>query len=161
MPTENNQNTTLVLYRIKVPEWHNVTERQRELIANMIVKGGWRIVGQRRRGFLNCERQGNVVFGYFAHEGALDVEQYDDQQQPRSEEQSSFERMLFLLFLDEGLILAQSMRVYHYRDLTGPKMRDALFSELEVALKDVGMSFPRISLERYREERTSTSPLTF
>ncbi|MCX6032093.1 MAG: hypothetical protein NT169_22700 [Chloroflexi bacterium] len=154
MPIEARQEATLLLYQIEAPDWANVQEGHQRRIAQTILSGGWRPVNGRRRGFLNCHERSGVVYGYFAREGSLQVEQYDDQQQPLQDEQPSFERILFILFLNEGMLLVQSIRVYNYQDLSGPLVREALFDELEIVLKTSGLSFPRIKLERYKREYT-------
>ncbi len=94
------------------------------------------------------------MYGYFAREGTLRVQQYDDMQLPIEGEQLSFQRMLFVLFLAEGLLLAQSIRVYNYEELTGPLVREGLFSELEVIFKTSGLSCPKLKLNRVRQEYT-------
>jgi hypothetical protein len=152
MAVDKKPDTTLLLYVIESPNWAQVQETHHQRIAQLILEGGWRTVGGRRRGFLNCQEQGSVIYGYFAREGALKVEQYDNNQRPLDQRQDSFVRMLFVLFLQEGLLLAQSIRVYNYKDLTGPKVRRALFNELEITFKSSGLSFQRISLNRYRQE---------
>jgi hypothetical protein len=102
---------TLNIYSIEKPVWSQVNDRHKEAIAEYLTRGRWNVIEGKRRGFLNCEQIGELVYGYYAQEGDLLVEQYDDQQQPEQAEQKSFEKIMFLLFRDQGILIAQSIRI--------------------------------------------------
>lgn len=151
MTSDDSSRTTLLLYQIESPDWTQVDDRHRQRIVEPVVQGGWRWANGNRRGFLHCKEQGGVLYGYFAAEGSLDVEQYDENQQPIRQEQKSFERLLFLLFLNEGMLLVQSIRVYNFRDISGPLIRDSLLEELSTVFRDAGLAFENLRLVRYRK----------
>lgn len=155
MGNENRSETTLHLYSIDNPPWHQVTDRHRDGIVKVIERGGWHSVEGMRQGFLNCQRQDNIVYGYFAQEGSLRVEQYDDFQQPKPDDQKSFERIFFLIFLEEGVCVIQSLRLSRFIDLTGPLLRRSLFRSLEAVFREAGVISKRAArFERYRVEFT-------
>ena len=94
----NTTETIFHLYTVENPDWSQANEGQKEFIAQSIVEGGWQIVSGLRRGFLNCQVKEDVVYGYYAEEGKLRIEQFDDLQQPTVEEEKSFERILLSTF---------------------------------------------------------------
>lgn len=151
MTTEELSRATLLLYRIVSPDWSQVEDRHKARIVEPIVQGGWKLASGNRRGFLHCKERDGILYGYFAAEGSLDVEQYDESQQPIHEEQKSFERLLFLLFLNEGMLIVQSIRVYNFRDISGPAIRASLKAELSSVFRDAGLGFEDLKLERYRK----------
>jgi hypothetical protein len=148
--------TTLNLYTIDKPNWKQVKQIHIERIKEKITRGGWSKVEGMRRGFLNCETIDNLVYGYFAQEGNLKIEQYDDNQIPKpGEEQESFERLLFLFFLEAGILVVQSIRISRYIDLTGTKLRLSLFDSLEIIFRQSGLIFEGgANFERYRKKYT-------
>lgn len=154
----SKSNTTLNLYSIEIPEWSQVNNRHKDKMAEIITGGGWHSLGDLRRGFLNCTREQDILYGYFAQEGRIHIEQYDDEQQPFSEEEKSFERILFILFLDAGILAIQSVRIPRYIDLTGSDLRESLFNLLDVTFRQADLiyqknaSFTRYKVEFSREE---------
>jgi hypothetical protein len=155
MSQSNSTETILHLYRIENPRWNQILETHKDKISKEIIKGGWQLIEGKRRGFLNCLRLEDIVYGYYAQEGSLRVEQYDDRQQPKIDNQDSFERILFLIFLSEGILVVQSIRISRYLDLTGPTVRDSLFKSLEVLFRQGGLVFKgHVNFERYLKEYT-------
>jgi hypothetical protein len=152
MSAEGAPQATLLIYEFESPDWTQIEERHREKIVQPILEGGWRRAKGGRRGFLHCRTQDGVVYGYFACEGSLDVEEYDEEQQPVAADQKSFERILFLLLLREGMLLVQTIRVYNYKDLTGPEVRQGLLENLEMIFREAGLAFDTLKLNRYRKE---------
>ena len=147
--------TIFHLYTIENPNWSQANENQKEAIANAIIEGGWYIVSGLRRGFLNCNIKEDIIYGYFAEEGKLRIEQFDDYQQPTVDEEKSFERILFLFFMDAGILAVQSIRISRYLDLTGPSVRQSFFTALEVLFRTHGFSFRGQSkFEKYRTDLT-------
>lgn len=148
-------NTILNLYTVEKPDWSYITTAQKERIAEFIKLGGWYRDGNLRRGFLNCNSnlQNDIIYGYFAQEGRIHVEQYDDEQRPLSGEQESFERILFLFFLTPGILAVQSVRVPRYIDLTGSELRENFFGLLEVAFRNSNIVYQGNAIfERYKDE---------
>jgi hypothetical protein len=153
--------TTCNLYSVEIPTWHQILDSHKEVIADKITTGGWHIVSGLRRGFLNCKRKEDIIYGYYAQEGKLRIEQYDEQQRPSVDEQPSFERLLFILFLDAGILVVQSIRISRYLDLTGPTVRDSFFSSLDVVFRQAGLSYKgQAKFERYKREFTREQLLT-
>lgn len=152
----NNTETTFHIYKIENPDWTQITDNQKEYIVEAILEGKWQYVSGLRRGFLNCKvKDSDIVYGYFAEEGKLKIEQYDDNQQPEIGEQKSFERILFLIFLDAGILIVQSIRIARYLDLTGPSVRQNLFSAFEVIFRNANFSFRgQAKFDRYKTELT-------
>jgi hypothetical protein len=146
-------NTILYLYSVESPKWSQVTNNHKDNLAEIITRGGWRYFDGLRRGFLNCMREEDIVYGYFAQEGRIRIEQYDDDQQPQSDEKESFERILFVLFLEAGVLAVQSTRVPRYIDLTGSDLRQSFFDMLEVAFRQANLVFSgRADFDRYKIE---------
>jgi len=155
MDQTNGTDVTLHLYTIEKPRWNQVNNNHIDSISGQIVEGGWVFVEGKRRGFLNCKRLENIVYGYYAQEGEIHIEQYDENQQLQSDQENSFERILFLLFLVEGMVVVQSTRISKYIDLSGPALRKGLFDALEVVFKRAGLVFRgRAVFERYKHEYT-------
>jgi hypothetical protein len=154
MPSSNTE-TIFYLYKIENPNWSQTTEGQKDFIIEAITEGGWKIVSGLRRGFLNCKVKEDIAYGYFAEEGKLKIEQFDEYQQPEIGEQKSFERILFLLFLDAGILAVQSIRIARYLDLTGPSVRINLFGALESIFRNANFSFRgQPKFERYTTDLT-------
>lgn len=155
MSPANVTETIFHLYMVENPNWSQANESQKDSIARAISEGGWHIVSGLRRGFLNCSTKEDIVYGYFAEEGKLRIEQFDDFQQPTVDEEKSFERILFLFFLDAGILAVQSIRISRYIDLTGPSVRQSLFTALDVLFRRYGFSFRGQSkFEKYRTDLT-------
>lgn len=150
-------NITLHLFQIEKPEWSQITEKRKEALAAILTSSKWRRINGLRQGFLNCRAEGDVLYGYFAQEGRIQVEQYDDAQQPIMdvEETESFERILFLFLLTPGILAVQSIRVARYIDLSGTQIRDSFFDSLETAFKQANLVFSGSAIfERYKQELT-------
>lgn len=147
---------TLNIYSIERPVWSQVTEHHKEAIKDYLTRGLWTYDEDKRKGFLNSELIGGLVYGYYAQEGDLLVEQYDDKQQPKQAEQRSFEKILFLLLLDQGILVAQTIRISRFVDLSGVTVRQSLFDGLETAFRIAGLvSNRRAKFEPFRHEFTN------
>jgi hypothetical protein len=146
---------TCTLYSIESPSWHQITDSHKESIADQITDGGWQIVSKLRRGFLNCKTKEDIIYGYYAQEGNLRIEQFDEKQRPSIDKEPSFERLLFLLFLDSGILVVQSIRISRYMDLTGPKVKLSLFDSLDGVFRKAGLAYKgHAKFERYKQELT-------
>lgn len=154
MASRNKVETTFHLYSVEKPVWSQVTENHRQRISSIVSSGGWQTIEGNRRGFLNCKLVDDILYGYYAQEGDLRVEQYDEKQQPQEDQQKSFERILFLLFLNRGVLAVQSIRVSRYLDLTGPTVRQSLFNALETTFRQAGLVFDSVQFDRYTREYT-------
>lgn len=152
--------TTLNVYTIEKPTWKQVSESHVEKISKEITNGGWIKDNNLRHGFLNCETVDGIVYGYFAQEGNLRIEQYDDYQIESQNKEESFERLLFLLFLRSGVIVVQSIRISRYIDLSGPKVRSKLFDTLEMVFRKSGLVFDgKAKFEKYTQLYTKSQLL--
>lgn len=152
MASDQQRNVTLHFFSIEVPVWYQVTDNQKAVIINEIESGGWVSVDGKRRGFLNAQHEDSIVYGYFAQEGSIRVEQYDDRQNPIEDDQDSFERILFLLYLDIGILAVQIVRISRYTDISGPILRQNLFRALGTVFHNAGIVFSGLPrYERYRE----------
>jgi len=154
MPS-NSVERIFQLYTIENPDWSQVTDGQKDFITETISKGGWQLVSELRRGFLNCEAKEDVVYGYFAEEGKLKIEQFDENQQPKIDVEKAFERILFLFFLEAGILAVQSIRIARYLDLTGTSVRQNFFTALEAIFRRANFSFKgQPKFERYKTDLT-------
>lgn len=141
------------MYKIEKPNWSQVNQNHKTTLAKIITQGGWHQIDHMRRGFLNCKIEDDILYGYFAQEGRIKIEQYNDEQQPQSDETESFERILFLFLLEPGIIAVQSIRVARYIDLTGTQIRSSFFNLLESTFRRANLVFKGgVNIERYKEE---------
>lgn len=148
----NRSPVKMQFYSIENPVWFQLTERHKAYLVEQITTGGWQANGERRQGFLNCEISQDIVYGYYAQEGLLKIEQYDEMQQRVPEESTSFERILIVFFLDAGILAIQNRRISGYVDLSGPNIRESAFKTLETLFREAGMVFDgRAKFEPYKQ----------
>ena len=134
---------TCHLYDIVEPNASSLGNETWNMVLTELERSQWFGKFGQRYGAVNTVYRGQLLVGFFAHEGQKLGVQYDENKKPVTQSSITFEHLFFAIFSDTSQLLLQHRNIYGYDDLGFPIMRTHFLEMLGTLLQQANVFVKR------------------